>query len=339
MNKKTFLIFTMPSFMMMVFFIAIPLFLVFFQSFHFKQDILEIVEREKCDPFGCKTETLKVPVLDEKGNRTKINIWVGWENYKNILKFEELNSIIKNNGYSWSAIQSIDFYQALRFTITFTFITLPFVLFLGMCLALCVNNLLSRLKGPLIFITLLPFIITPVIGSLSIKWLFIGDGIVTSLLEYILEKDIAVFAKAWSIELLVLFYRIWHTTPFAFVIFYAALQTVDKDRIEAAFVDGANRFQRLRYIVIPHIMPLIVFVTLIHLMDAYRVYDEIVGFGAEGFLNSLQWMTYDFLRLDDSGSRYIGRASATSMLTMIGIVIILIPVLRRVFREQKETKN
>ena len=86
-------------------------------------------------------------------------------------------------------------------------------------------------------------------------------------------------------------------------------------------------------------MPLIVFVTLIHLMDAYRVYDEIVGFGAEGYLNSLQWMTYDFLRLDDSGSRYIGRASATSMLTMIGIVIILIPVLRRVFREQKEKKN
>ena len=63
----------------------------FFQSFHFKQDILEIVEREKCDPFGCKTEILKVPVLDEKGNRTKINIWVGWQNYKNILKADENN--------------------------------------------------------------------------------------------------------------------------------------------------------------------------------------------------------------------------------------------------------
>ena len=71
----------------------------FFQSFHFKQDILEIVEREKCYPFGCKTEILKVPVLDENGNRSKINLWVGWENYKNILQFEDLNSIIKKNGY------------------------------------------------------------------------------------------------------------------------------------------------------------------------------------------------------------------------------------------------
>ena len=81
MNKKTFLIFTMPSFIMMVFFIAIPLFLVFFQSFHFKQDILEIVEREKCDPFGCKTEILKVPVLDENGNRSKINFRERFKSY------------------------------------------------------------------------------------------------------------------------------------------------------------------------------------------------------------------------------------------------------------------
>ena len=95
------------------------------------------------------------------------------------------------------------------------------------------------------------------------------------------------------------------------------LQTVDKEKIEAAFVDGANRLQRLRFIIIPHIMPLIVFVALIHLMDSYRVFDEIVGFSASGFRISLQWMTYDFLRIDDSGTRSIGRASATSVLTMI----------------------
>ena len=73
-------------------------------------------------------------------------------------------------------------------------------------------------------------------------------------------------------------------------------------------------------------------------MDSYRVFDEIVGFSASGFRISLQWMTYDFLRIDDSGTRSIGRASATSVLTMIGIIIILIPVLRRTFKEQKEKR-
>ncbi|MAC98156.1 MAG: ABC transporter permease [Euryarchaeota archaeon] len=338
MKKSTFLVFTMPSFIMMTLFIALPLLIVLIQSFQFNQDVLETIERENCDPFGCKTETITVPVLDENGNKIKNNIWVGFQNYKNILKFEQLSSVISNDGFEWSKIRSIDFYKALRFTLTFTFITLPFVIILGLILALCVNVLINRLKGPIIFITLLPFIITPVIGALSIKWLFIGDGILTLFLENILDKDIALFSQGWTIEILMLFYRVWHTIPFAFVIFYAGLQTVDKEKIEAAFVDGANRLQRLRFIIIPHIMPLIVFVALIHLMDSYRVFDEIVGFSASGFRISLQWMTYDFLRIDDSGTRSIGRASATSVLTMIGIIIILIPVLRRTFKEQKEKK-
>ena len=81
----------------------------------------------------------------------------------------------------------------IRFNGTYrTFITLPFVIILGLILALCVNVLINRLKGPIIFITLLAFIITPVIGALSIKWLFIGDGILTLFLENILDKDTAL---------------------------------------------------------------------------------------------------------------------------------------------------
>jgi multiple sugar transport system permease protein len=42
--------------------------------------------------------------------------------------------------------------------------------------------------------------------------------------------------------------------------------------------------------------------------------------------------------MDQGGNRFIGRASATSILTMIGIVIILIPVLRKTWKDQKEKK-
>ena len=51
----------------MVFFIAIPLLTVVLQSFQFKQELLETREREKCDPFGCETEIVTIPVLDDNG--------------------------------------------------------------------------------------------------------------------------------------------------------------------------------------------------------------------------------------------------------------------------------
>ena len=109
---------------------------VVIQSFQFKQELLETREQEKCDPFGCETEIVTIPVLDDNGNTIKQNQWVGFQNYKNLLKFDEVQKAFSNTGKGWAEIRNIDFYKALRFTITFTFITLPFILFLGLVIAL-----------------------------------------------------------------------------------------------------------------------------------------------------------------------------------------------------------
>jgi multiple sugar transport system permease protein len=100
-------------------------------------------------------------------------------------------------------------------------------------------------------------------------------------------------------------------------------------------IDGASRWERLRYVVIPHLMPLIVFVSLIHLMDSYRVFEEVIGFSSQAYRISLQWLTYDFLQPDQSGNRATSAASASSMLIIIGIVILLIPLLRRTWRDTR----
>ena len=228
--------------------------------------------------------------------------------------------------------------SALRFTITFCLITLPFVIILGLVIALTVNNLLSSLKGPIIFVSLLPFIITPIIGALSIRWLFVGDGIITAFLEWLTNSNISMFSNSWTLELMMILYRIWHVCPFAFIVFYAGLQTINKEMLESAIVDGANRYHRLRFIIIPHLMPLIVFVSLIHLMDSYRVFEEIIAFSSDAYVISLQWLTYDFLRLDDTGNRYISSASASSILTMIGISILLYPLIKKTWNDYREGK-
>ena len=271
------------------------------------------------------------PVFDASGNPRTETSFVGLGSYQKVLQLGDAGAAIAKA--SWSELMLIDFWKALRFTITFTLITLPLVLGVGLAIALAVNNATKSIKGPVIFVSLLPFIITPVIGALSIRWLFIGDGILTAGIEWYLGRDVALFAQGWTIELMMLFYRVWHVAPFAFVVFYAGLQTVNQDTVESAIIDGASRFERLRFVIIPHIMPLVVFVSLIHLMDAYRAFEEIVGFSSQAHVISLQWLTYDLLSPDDSGNRSISRASASAMLTMVGIVLLLAPLLRRTWRD------
>ncbi|MBT8475914.1 MAG: sugar ABC transporter permease, partial [Alphaproteobacteria bacterium] len=314
-----------------------PLVSVFLQSFQITQPVVETQQIETCTPGfltqTCVTETKTVPILDEFGKIVTTTEWVGFLSYQRVLQLDRVSEAI-SSGQIGDILQ-IDFWKALRFTLTFTLITLPLVIGVGLAIAVAVNNAAKSLRGQIIFISLLPFIITPVIGSLSIYWLFVGDGIITSLMERWSGQDIAMFAQAWTIELLMLFYRVWHVAPFAFVIFYAGLQTVNQDTLESAIIDGASRWERLRYVVIPHLMPLIIFIALIHLMDAYRVFEEIVGFRSQAHVISLQWLTYDFLEPDDAGNRAISRASASAMLTMIGIVILLVPLLRRTWRDHK----
>jgi multiple sugar transport system permease protein len=323
---------------MMFLFIAAPLASVLWQSVHVTQPIYEQVEIETCTPgllgSTCEVELKTRPILGDDGKIITNTTYVGLQSYRNVLEPEKLRSAIENR--NWQEFENIRFWSALRFTLVFTILTLPLVLGTGLLIALAVNNTLSRLKGPVIFVSLLPFIVTPVIGALAIRWLFIGDGILTAGLEWWLQKDIAMFAQAWTIELMMYIYRVWHVAPFTFVVFYAGLQTVDQDTLEAAFIDGASRWQRLRYVIIPHLMPLVVFLTLIHLMDAYRVFEEIVGFSSSAHVISLQWLTYEFLLQDGTGARAISRASASAMLTMIGIAVLLAIPLRRVWREQRE---
>ena len=80
-------------------------------------------------------------------------------------------------------------------------------------------------------------------------------------------------------------------------------------------------------------MPLITFVTLMQLMDNFRVFEPIVSFSAEAHARSLSWIIYNDLR--ESGNPLYGSAGATSILTIIGIAFLLLPVLIRTWQDFK----
>lgn len=340
MNTRTFTAFVAPSLLMMLIFIAAPLFYVFAQSFFLTTPVTEQITVETCTPGflvqSCTQETKSQPKLDDAGRIVTETQFVGLQSYRAILEPAKAWAAVST--FDYDALMAIDFWRALRFTLMFTFITLPLVLIVGLSVALAVNNTTKALRGAIIFVSLLPFIITPVVGALAIRWLFVSDGLLNHALEWMLGHPVSMFSQGWTIEILMMFFRVWHVAPFAFIILYAGLQTLNHDAIEAAMIDGASRWQRLRYVIVPHLMPLIIFVALIHLMDAYRVFDEVIGFRAEAHVISLQYLTYDFLIPDSTGNRSISRAAASSMLTMIGIVILLIPLLRSTWAQHRGTR-
>ena len=111
------------------------------------------------------------------------------------------------------------------------------------------------------------------------------------------------------------------------------MQTLPTDQLEAAQIDGATRTQQVRYVVLPHLMPLVSFVALIQLMDNFRVFEPIVGFNADAHAQSLSWFIFNDL---GGETRQFSSASATSVLTIIGVTILLLPVLRRTWRDFME---
>ena len=144
------------------------------------------------------------------------------------------------------------------------------------------------------------------------------------------NPNLSVKASTPLMWIMLMVYGVWHSAPFAFIVYYAGLQTVNKEILEAAVVDGASRWERIRYVVLPHLLPLTTFIALIQLMDNFRVFEPIVSFSAAAHATSLSWAIYNDL---GGETRQLSSAAATSVLTIIGISILLSPVLVRTWRD------
>src|SRR5688572_25449333 len=321
----------------MLLYIALPIVSVALQSLYVEHGRV-LVEVENCQPFGgCSIETRVDTEATERLKREQpLGRFNGWGTYINRshLAFAELGEIFANNaGISdvTSRVYNLPFYRALLFTLAYTFVVTPLAMILGFAIALAVNSLSAWVKGPVIFFSLLPMIITPLVGSLILYWMIDSRGILGSTLQDI-AGDPALSLKASPVLtwITMFVYGVWTNAPFSFVVFYAGLQTVPGDTLESAMIDGASRWERIRYVVIPHLMPLATFVALVQLMDNFRVFEPIVGFSAEANATSLSWIIFNDLR----GEQVLfGSAAATSMLTIIGLIFLLSPVLIHTWRE------
>jgi multiple sugar transport system permease protein len=337
MPHRTFFAFIAPSLFVMLLFIALPIVSIAYQSLFVEHEQV-MVTVENCGPFGCETQTrvdaAAMAELREEQPMGRFN-WLGTYTNASHLAFDEVAAIWRDSpsfGAAVRAMMNLSFYKALSFTLAYTFVVTPLVIALGFLIAVAVNSVPRLLKGPVIFFSLLPMIVTPLIGSLVLFWMIDAQGVIGATLQRIFNDPQLSLKASPTLTWLTLFvYGVWHGAPFSFIVFYAGLQTVPEDTLESAIVDGASRWERIRFVVIPYLTPLVTFVALILLMDNFRIFEPIVGFSAEASATSLSWLIYNDLRSGDLP--LFGSAAATSLLTIVGVVILLMPVLIRTWRD------
>lgn len=334
MPHRTFFGFMAPSILAMILFITLPILSVIVQSFYQEHPAV-VVEVENCTPFGCETQTkVDAEAMARLQAEEPMGQFAGWANYtnRNHLALAELRQIWAEGGDMAGKVMNLPFYKALAFTLTYCFLVTPLAMALGFCIALAVNTLNPVLKGPAIFFSILPMIITPLVGSLIVAWMFNPQGIVGATLQALTgDPKLSLRASPVLTWLVLLGYGIWTNGPFSFVVFYAGLQSVPQDTVESARIDGASRWEIIRFVVIPHLAPLATFVALVQLMDNFRVFEPVVGFSAEANATSLSWLVFNDLVSADS--QQFGSAGATSVLTIAGVLVLLAPVLVRTWRD------
>ena len=339
MRHLTFLWFFLPTGLAMLLFIAMPIASVVIQSIYAPHPAV-LIEVENCTPLvGCTTETTidqdaTAALRQEKplGRFVGLSVYLD-RGHLAIKEVGELWATHKSWGGFLSAINNLPFYRAMAFTLTFVAIVTPLTLVFGMAIALAINSLHRHLKGLMIFFSLLPFIVTPLVGSLILFWMIDSRGIIGNALIGISgDANFSLKASTGLMWVSLMAYWVWHAAPFAFVVFYAGLQTLPQDQLEASQIDGATRWQRVKYVIIPHLMPLVTFVTLIQLMDNFKVFEPIIGFNAAAHAQSLSSFIYNDLHGE---TRQLSSAAATSVMTIIGVIILLSPVLVRTWRDFK----
>jgi len=227
------------------------------------------------------------------------------------------------------------FWQSFRFTALYMALVVPSQLVIGFVMALLLDQLSSKVRGVYLSIFLLPFIIVPIVGTLMFKQIFEPSGLITWLYQSVVGERFLY--NEFSVKTLIILQGIWYVTPFPLVTYFAGLQTLSQDLLEAASIDGATRWYKIRHIVIPHVHSLTILILLIAIMDSYRVFDSVfVLTELNPIYKADTVMTYTYQTAITV--KNLGKANAMAILTVIGVMVVLIPNLIHAYRGQIEER-
>lgn len=237
--------------------------------------------------------------------------FVGWDNFKFFF-------------------QSGDAFNVTRNTVLYNlaFIVINTVLEVGFAIVLSeiVNKFAKKTLQSIIF---LPYFVSWVIVSSIAYSLFnFENGSLNALLGVIGMDPVNVYAQPTWWKYIIVTFSAWKGVGYGMIVYLASIAGVDTSLIEASQIDGANIFQRIRYVTIPSIKPTIITMTLLAVGKIFKgsldLFYQLVGNNGALFDATDVIDTYVFRSLIAGGD--IGKTSAVglyqSVLCFVTIMVV-----------------
>lgn len=202
-----------------------------------------------------------------------------------------------------------------------------------MVLGFGLGQILSvKMRGKRFFVAalLLPVMVMPVVVGYT--WRLLWDamyGPINQIIGWIIGKPFQFtwLAHPGTAIFAILVTEIWQWTPFMFLVFLSGIVSLDPEIFEAADIDGASGWNKLRYLTIPLLRPIIIVALLIRGLDALKFFDVIFALtgGAPG--NSTETISFYIYKTGYQFFR-LGHGAAASFILLIALIVILTYLLK-----------
>jgi N,N'-diacetylchitobiose transport system permease protein len=207
------------------------------------------------------------------------------------------------------------------------------------CAAGLLLNIPFRGRGVLAVLVLLPWAVPSVAATSTFKYMFNDQyGVINwagSSLGISSLDGYAWLTGRWSALAAVAVVIVWQSFPFIALSVLAGLQSVSKDALEAASIDGAGAWSRLRYVVWPALRPLLAVLLILSTIWDFKVFDQLYVMtqgGPSRLTENIPISTYT----EGFGSQHYGTAAALSVVLFVVLMLIAVVYMRLVGRDTSQ---
>jgi raffinose/stachyose/melibiose transport system permease protein len=207
------------------------------------------------------------------------------------------------------------FVHALWYTSLFTVVTVLIINIVAFAIAMVLTK---GIAGTNLFRT--AFFLPNLIGGivLSYVWLMLFNSV---LQNYHLTITSSPWSAFWGLVIVVS----WQQIGYMMIIYIAGIQNIPGEMIEAAKIDGAGRWQMLRYITVPLLAPTITICTFLTLTNGFKLFDQNLALtgGSPNRMSELLALNIYQTMYGMTGWQGVGQAKAVLFFLLVAVIALI----------------